>query len=155
MKSERLPKILLIGFIFALGIYVLTFSFIQQRRTAKGPWQVVFTTDNEATPGMLVTNAKLKVNQRIVFSGLKHSQANLVQPVLFDDPIKTNVPFGQIIFQDLTFLPGTVTINFSGHEVEMLPRVLIIDKKEYEWAAGNVIYINGPGKIEAILPKRK
>jgi hypothetical protein len=67
---------------------------------------------------------------------------------VFDDPTQTNVPFGEVIFQDLTFLPGTVTFNFFGHEVELLPRTLIIDKQEHAWKTGEVISITGPGKFQ-------
>jgi hypothetical protein len=46
-----------------------------------------------------------------------------------------------LIFQDPTFLPGTVTIRLFGHVVEFLPRVLTIDKKEYPWQSGAVIEV--------------
>ncbi len=149
MKTDRLAKILLIGFVLALGLYILSFSFIQNRRTAKGPWRVVFMTDYAATPGLLVENSRLKISQRIMFSGQKLSQTNLARPFVFDDPTQTNVPFGQVVFQDLTFLPGTVTLNFSGHEVELLPRVLIVDRQEHDWKTGRVITVSGTGKIPA------
>ena len=46
-----------------------------------------------------------------------------------------------MIFQDPTFLPGTVTLRQFGHEIELLPRVLIIDKKEIPWRAGKTVEV--------------
>ena len=42
------------------------------------------------------------------------------------------------------FLPGVVTMNLLGHEIELMPRTLVIDKKEIPWTADK-------GKI-VILP---
>lgn len=148
MKSERLGKILLIGFGIALVIYIFAFSLIQNRRVTKGPWQVVFTTDSEGVPGLLVNQTKLKVSQRIIFPEQRLSQTNLEQTLVFDDPTKTNAPFGEIVFQDLTFLPGTVTFNFFGHEIELLPRVLIVDKQERAWKTGDGFSVTGEGKYK-------
>ena len=44
------------------------------------------------------------------------------------------VPFGECIYQDLMFLPGVVTMNLLGHEIELMPRTLVIDKKEIPWS---------------------
>ena len=153
MKNERLPKILLIGFVFALVLYFLSFSIIQYRRTFRGPWQVEFRSDGSGTPELLVTHAKLNISERILFSDQKLPQSNRVHAFVFDNPSKTNAPFGEIIFQDLTFLPGTVTLNLFGHEVVFLPRVLIIDKQEYAWKTGEVIPVSGLGKFKPL--KRK
>ena len=83
-----------------------------------------------------------------MFSGQKLTQSNTVHAFVFDDPTKTNIPFGEIVFQDLTFLPGTVTLNLFGHEVELLPRVLIIDKEEHAWKTGAVVSVTDPGKFK-------
>ena len=31
------------------------------------------------------------------------------------------------------FLPGIVTMNLLGHEIELMPRTLVVDKKEVPW----------------------
>jgi hypothetical protein len=51
------------------------------------------------------------------------------------------LPFGELLYQDPTFLPGTVTMRLFGHVVELLPRVLTVDKKEYPWQSGAVIQL--------------
>ena len=52
------------------------------------------------------------------------------------------VPFGKCVFMDTTFLPGTVTFELFGHEIELLPRVLIIDRQEHRWQSDAVIVLS-------------
>ena len=146
MKSDNLPKILLIAFAAALTLYVVSFSFIHNKRVGKGPWEAVFQTDESGNPALLVKQKKLGISQRIEFSGITLPQTNLVSPIFFSDPTQTTVPFGKVIFQDLTFLPGTVTLDLFGNEVEFLPRVLIINKIEHHWGGKDIISVTG--KIE-------
>jgi hypothetical protein len=80
---------------------------------------------------------------KIVFPGARTALTNLSTSVLFDNPIKT-VPFGKFVFHDLMYLPGTVTLELFGHEIELLPRVLIIDRKEYPWKSGATISLAVP-----------
>jgi hypothetical protein len=43
---------------------------------------------------------------------------------------------------DTTFLPGTVSFtNIFGHDIELLPRVLIIDRQEHSWKTGERIVL--------------
>jgi len=153
MKNDRLPKILLLSFIFAVVIYLPAFGLMQGCRTSKGPWHVEFSTDATGTPALLIEQAKLNVSKRIVFADQKISQTGLSHQLVFDDPTKTNAPFGEIVFQDLTFLPGTVTFNFFGHEVELLPRVLIVDKQEHVWKNSEALSVTGEGKYKP-LPRK-
>jgi hypothetical protein len=50
-----------------------------------------------------------------------------------------DMPFGSCIFMDLTFLPGTLTFRLFGHEVEFLPRTMILDHEEHPWRSGEII----------------
>jgi len=34
---------------------------------------------------------------------------------------------------DTTFLPGTITFELFGHEIELLPHALIIHREEHRW----------------------
>ena len=56
----------------------------------------------------------------------------LPQTVLFDRPRKP-APFGKVIYEDLTQLPGVVTFDLFGHEIELLPRVLVVNKRQIKW----------------------
>ena len=54
-----------------------------------------------------------------------------------------DVPFGECIYQDLMFLPGVVTMNLLGHEIELMPRTLVINKKQMPWdsAKGAIVIL--------------
>src|SRR5690606_26083675 len=56
--------------------------------------------------------------------------------VRFDTPFKP-VPFGKVVFDDLMYLPGTVVLHCFGHEVQMLPRALFLNRRERAWNATN------------------
>jgi hypothetical protein len=43
---------------------------------------------------------------------------------------------------DTTFLPGTVTLQVFNHEIELLPRVLVIDGQEHPWLSESTITLH-------------
>lgn len=135
---------LLIQFILLFGLvligYALVFGWIERRRVAKGPWEVTFSA--EAGRAQLIINQPtLNIRDlRIAFPDAT-AQSNAVERVTFTKARATPypVPFGQCVFQDLVFLPGTVTLQLFGHEIQLLPRVLTIDKIERAWRSGATI----------------
>src|SRR5262249_28513175 len=100
-----------------------------------------------AQPALNITNVQFG------FSGEKVAATNFHKTVVFDNP-KTNVPFGQIIFIDTTFLPGTITFEFFGHEVQLLPRILIVNKREMAWQSNQAIELAPEGKLPGEVRKR-
>jgi hypothetical protein len=130
------------GFAFAIAVvlYVAGFGWIQHRRVFKGPWEITFITDGAGRPSLLISEPRLKISGKIVFPGRQIASANLARMQRFDGAV-TRLPFGEMIFQDPTFLPGTVTMRQFGHEIELLPRILIIDKKEIPWRAGQTVEV--------------
>ncbi|MEO8425745.1 MAG: hypothetical protein ABI651_01405 [Verrucomicrobiota bacterium] len=139
MKSAGNLKHFLYAFVIALIGYAGFFSCDKHLREKNGPWQVTFTADSSGIPGIVIQEPHLSIsNVKIVFPGGRTTQTNLSTTVVFDNPLKT-VPFGKFIFHDLMYLPGTVTLGLFGHEIELLPRVLIIDRKEYPWKSGTTI----------------
>jgi hypothetical protein len=48
-------------------------------------------------------------------------------------PVPYEIPFGKCVFMDTTFLPGTMVFDLFGHEIQLIPRVLTIDKTEIPW----------------------
>jgi hypothetical protein len=68
-------------------------------------------------------------------------------------PITYEVPFGRCMFMDTTFLPGTVALELFNHEVELLPRVLVIDRQEHPWLSEVTITLHpAPAKVSAPAP---
>jgi hypothetical protein len=148
MKSEGLGKILIIGFLLALLLYAASFAWIQHNRESKGPWQIAFVSDAAGQPSVIISQSSLNIqNCKITFPEQHIDHTNLASEVSFDRPT-TNAPFGEIVFQDPTFLPGSVTFNFWGHGIELMPRTLIIDKQEVPWSSNTNIVLQGEGKFE-------
>jgi hypothetical protein len=136
MKRDGLIKLVAIAFGAAVLLYVLTFFSIEHLRTRKGGWQVTFGSDPTGTARVTIAHPQLGLsNVSLIFLERPITASNLPNTVIFDQPI-TNVPFGKVIYLDTTFLPGSVVFNFFGHEVQLIPRVLLVDREEIPWRSG-------------------
>jgi hypothetical protein len=140
MRSDGSIRHFAIAFAIALVLYIASFAWIQHRRVCKGPWEITFASDAAGQPSLIITQKIVKISEKLTFPGKKIAPANLARVQRFEEAV-TNLPFGEMIFQDPTFLPGTVTMRLFGHEIELLPRVLIIDKKEIPWRAGQTFEV--------------
>jgi hypothetical protein len=50
---------------------------------------------------------------------------------------------------DTTFLPGTLTLQVFGHEIELLPRVLVVDLKEHSWHSFELLSLERAAAIKS------
>ena len=134
MKSAGRLKILFL-FMAVLAVYFLVFYVIEHKRRSNGPWRVAFASPgNRGTPFIIINQPALKIsNVRIRFPGQDAPQTNAV--LILDHPREWpfDAPFGKCIFFDGLSQPGTVTFELFNHEIQLLPRVLTIDKKEHPW----------------------
>jgi len=134
MKSGFTAKSIVLLFFAVLGLYLAVFFGIERARQHKGPWQVDFQTSADGRPFLIVSQAKLGLSDvKIVVH--EQNSSNTTGRVSFDQ-VKRAVPFGKVIYEDLTFLPGVVTFDLFGHEIELLPRSLIVNKKQVAWKSG-------------------
>ena len=141
MKPEGFLKHAVAAFIIALLLYLAAYSFIEHRRVRNGSWLVTFT-QNSGVPMLVVSEPALAItNVQIVFPGASVDETNLNSTLDFAQPfpVPHPVPFGEIIFMDTTFLPGTVVFQMFGHEIQLIPRVLTIDKQERPWRSNEII----------------
>lgn len=146
MKTSFPWKAAVLLFVGVLAAYLGVFHGIEYARQRKGPWEADFSTDSQGRPFVIVSQQALKISSvTLQFSGERIAKTNLSAHVHFDRPKKA-VPFGKVIYEDLTFLPGVVTFDFFGHEVEFLPRVLIVNKREVPWKSGSVIELSATNK---------
>ena len=140
MRSDGVIRHFAIAFAIAVVLYIVSFGWIQHRRVFRGPWEITFATDGAGRPSLAISQPMLKISQRISFPNQKITPASLARVERFEEAV-TNLPFGEMIFQDPTFLPGTVTMRLFGHEIELLPRVLIVDKNEIPWRTGQTVEV--------------
>ena len=136
MRSQKLIWHILIALTLTVILYVVTYQWIEYLRTRKGGWTVTFKTDQLGHPSIWVDQPKLRVAQvSFYFPDQRLSQTNLQSTLLFDQP-QTNVPFGKVVYFDTTFLPGAIVLDAFHHQIQLLPRVLILDGKEVPWQNG-------------------
>lgn len=137
MPSAFSPKSIALLFVAVLGLYLATFYGIERARLRKGPWEVDFQTNAQGSAMLVVSQPWLGLtNVAIVLHGERAT--NLPAHVSFNR-VKLLTPFGRVIYEDLTFLPGVVTFDLFGHEVELLPRTLIADRRQVPWQSGAAV----------------
>ena len=153
MNSGFTLKSFAVCFAVVVVFYLGVFHGIEHWRQKKGPWEVSFTADAQGQPAVVASQPGLKIsNVTLVFLEEQVPQTNLPQRIRFDRPLKP-VPFGRKLYEDLTVLPGVVTFDFFGHEIELLPRVLIINRREIPWQSGRTLELAATNKL--LLPPRR
>jgi len=148
MKSDGPMKHFILAFLLAVICYVFFYHAIEGRRTRKGPWEITFTNDASGDPALLINQPRLAItNAQITFLSEQIHGKFSASTLAFNQahPVPYDVPFGSCIFMDTTFLPGTVTLKLYGHEIELLPRVLVIDQQEHPWLSDSTITLHPSG----------
>jgi len=155
MKRGNLAwQVILVLALVAVG-YFCVFHFIERRRVAKGPWVVTFIAEG-GDPAMVVNQPTLDIRDvRLVFAG-ERGATNTSQSLEFSEArsVPFAVPFGQCVFLDTLFLPGTVTFEMFGHQIQLLPRVLTIDHVEHAWRSHETIPLARATNQPAAAPPR-
>ena len=137
MNSGITPKSIVAVFAAVLALYLGGFWGLEFLRTHKGPWEVGFEAGS-GTPSITVRQPTMGVKDvKLLFHGESTNGSGVVR----FDAVQKNAVFGEVIYEDLTFLPGVVTFNLFGHEIELMPRVLVVNKKEIPWRDGAQIDI--------------
>jgi hypothetical protein len=146
--KDHILKHAALAFAFALFGYVLFFSCDAHLRTRKGPWIVDFGRTTNGEPMITINQPNLNVqNVRILLQGEKATNTGTIR---FETPQHLDTPYGRVRFHDLTYLPGTITLDLFGHEVEMLPRTLFINTKEVPWRNDELIVLTPTNKIAGL-----
>jgi hypothetical protein len=131
------------AFLIAVVGYAVLYFGIESVRPAKGPWRVDFTTNSVGYPKLAINQPRLGVtNVQVVLAASLDTNLRPTS-VSFEQPrqVPFALPIGECIFLDTTFLPGTVTMALGGHEIELLPRVLVIDHQAHQWKPHAVFYL--------------
>jgi hypothetical protein len=152
MKSDNLLRHIAIPFGIAVVVYVIFYIGIEHRRTRNGPWRVVFTNDAAGAPALVINEPKLAItNLQITFAGETNSNSTNALLVLdTPKPVPYDIPFGKCVFMDTTFLPGTIVFDLFGHEIQLIPRVLTIDKKEIAWQSNTILTVSQTNALNSL-----
>jgi hypothetical protein len=146
-QRDPLWKHALLVFLACVVFYAAGFATVQWWRERRGPWEVTFLLHGQGVPAIQINQRHLGIRDvTITFPGTNLPPRAEPATVRFDDPGKAEaIPFGKVRFLDTTFLPGTVTFDLFGHELELLPRTLIVDKRERPWHPGEAFELRaGP-----------
>ena len=156
MKSVGPLKTMALLFAGALAFYAIAYFAIEHRRNRNGPWEVAFTNNLSGTPALLINQHALAItNFQITFPGAAPSPDFHGKTIRFDHPtpVPYAVPYGQCVFMDTTFLPGTIALQVFGHEIQLLPRALTLDQQERAWRSNETITVQ-PTNTVAGSPTR-
>jgi hypothetical protein len=147
MKPGGSLKHFMVAFALAFFIYVGFYSCDRHLRVRKGPWEVTFATNDSGQAELTVNQSALGISGvTILLRGETVTNSTLPATVVFDRPLRP-VPFGKVIYDDLSYLPGAVTLDLLGHEVELLPRTLIVNRREVPWEPGKAIELPPAEKL--------
>ena len=144
MKPDGMLKRIAVTFVIALAVYIAGYRGIEHRRTRQGPWRVVFTNDLAGAPAIRINQPSLSITSvLVVFQGQAMPAGGVTGAIEFGQPqpVPWDVPFGKCVFMDTTWLPGTIVFELFGHEIQLLPRVLTIDKTERPWRSDETIVL--------------
>lgn len=156
MKSGGALRFIALVFAICVLAYIGLFTADQWLRTRRGPWIVTFTRAEDGFPALVINEPRLGIaNVRLVLEG--ESSTHEPVTVRFEGRGQP-IPFGSLVFIDTTYLPGTATFHLFGHEVELLPRTLIVNRKEVPWESGRTLRLTKAEKPPALPgppPKRR
>ncbi len=156
MKPGGLGKILAGAAILALALYAGGFALDQHLRTRRGPWRVTFLAGPGSEPRLIVNQSALRITNLTVILRDEAVTNAVNRAVAFDTP-QQPVPFGRVKFEDLTYLPGVVTLDLFGHEIELLPRALYVNRQPRAWTSNTTIALSARDKPESLPepPRRR
>jgi hypothetical protein len=148
VKRDHFLRHALIAFGITLLGYVLFFQADRWLRLRRGPWQITFAVATNGAPVILIDQPKLGIARaRLEFAGETAPPLPAPRRLVFDSPLQTNLPFGRTLFLDTTYLPGTVTLDLFGHEIELLPRTLVVNRREVPWPAAGTLTLSPAEKL--------
>ena len=158
MKSDGLLKPVVGAALIAIVLYAISYTAIEHRRTRKGPWRVAVTNDASGAPALLINQPALGItNVEIRFPDARPTTNFSPATLVFAEPreVPYDAPFGRCLFMDTTFLPGTIVLKAFGHEIQLIPRVLTIDRREQPWHSRMTISLGATtNSAEATVPAR-
>ncbi len=137
--SRELLRHLSIAFACAVALYIVFWTVDSHLRTRRGPWEVAFERETNGEPSIVIAEPRLGIaDVKLIFAGETLAPTNTTGIVRFDRP-RPPLPFGKVIYDDLMYLPGAVTFDLFGHEIELLPTRLGVNRQSRPWKAGEVI----------------
>lgn len=149
-----LKHVALVALVAAVGYFSL-YALDSHLRARKGPWEVTFAAETNGTPFVLINQPALGVREvKVRFPGEQNPLTNAPVTVRFNEP-RVRPGFGEVRFQDATYMPGTVTLLAFNHEVELIPRGLVLDRQERPWQPGLTVELAPTNQPPPLLQTKR
>jgi len=149
-----LKHVALVG-VLAVASYFGLYALDTHLRARKGPWEVTFAADSDGTPFLLINQPALGVRDvKVKFLNETCPLTNAPQKIRFTEP-GVKPAFGELRFQDATYLPGTVTLLAFNHEVELIQRGLVLDRQEHRWQTGLTVGLMPTNQPPPVLQSKR
>lgn len=150
-------RIFVIPALLALIGYIGFYACDSRLRSRQGPWEVTFATNSSGTPllrisqpGLGITGVEVEFQEAV----LTNPAPALPATVRFDAPNR-GVPFGRTAFDDLMYLPGTVVLHCFGHEVQLVPRRLYLNRQGAPWESAARYELRPGDRLPTLEPPPK
>lgn len=121
-----------LSFTAVLIFYVLAWSGMEYLRTHNGPWEIQFSATDSASAQVTINQHSLGITNAVIHFTDTIGLTPADEKVVFDT-VSASPPFGKFFYQDLTFLPGVVTLQIQGHLIELRPRNLVVNTNQIPW----------------------
>jgi len=153
-QDNILKHVAIVAVIAVVGYFAL-YAVDTRLRLRHGPWEVTFATETNGTPYIVVNQPAYGVRDvKVRFTGERSPLTNAPVTVRFAEP-GTQPAFGQLRFQDATYLPGTVTLLAFNHEVELIQRGLVLDRQERAWQPGMTMELSPTNQAPPLRTKAR
>lgn len=154
-KPDNILKHVALVAVIAIIGYFSLYALDSHLRTRKGPWEVTFATETNGTPYLLVNQPTYGIRDvKVRFPGERSPLSNAPVTLRFTEP-NTAPAFGELRFQDATYLPGTVTLLAFNHEVELIQRGLVLDRRELPWQSGQTLELSPTNQAPPLRVKAR
>ena len=156
MKNEQFGRQVILVFLVTLAIYAGGFAAQQWWRGHRGPWEVTYMRAGAGRGALEIRQRTLGIERlRLLVADENGAFPTNETLVRFDEPTIRQVPAGEVVFLDTTYLPGTVTMEISGQQIEILPRTLRIGREEIPWHPDREIDLTQLTNKPAAKPDRR
>ncbi len=130
-------------FVTVMVLYATLYFATGLWRERRGPWVLTFDKSPSGNPRLTISQENLGVRNVQILALQQEPLPADFKPVTIHFKSPGDQPgFGKLLFTDLTVLPGVITLDVFGHEVELLPRTLVINRKLIPWSERQEIRLN-------------
>lgn len=125
-------------FLVLVPCYLMIFLGVEHWRNRQGPWILTFTIEATGVPVLRVQHSLIVPSGVEIRFADEHPSGLTNGSVTLSRPLQV-LPWGERISEDLMAFPGVETLNLFGHEVELAPRVLVVNRHEIPWGSQAVV----------------